>query len=527
MYPTHKYFLNLYNFEMKRFQLITLVLIFSLIPQVSYSATPTTSPASPPNDLVNLAAKTTKSVVTVLCGNSIGSGWSASINLSPSEIQNGNKSFIVTNHHVIEECTVNRQVTLILSDQSKVSGSVYSWDETNDLASIFTTTDIPKLQWEGSTPQQGWWVGVLGSPLGFPGILTTGIVSSVNKSTFKGTTNAAINPGNSGGPVFDRSGRVIGLATAIYKNAQSFGIFHGTPLLCVNILSCSNPSGVWSGLTPEVPKPVNSPTAAPTPTPTITPTQSPTPSPTQGTIGEIQAKVQHAPKNWSARITSFEYLGGANPLVGSSPTTLRIKGYCTSYGKLIQAYKNTGSNGVKYPNGNRYVTPKWKCLKGEFTGNIEVTGNTRIGVFEQPSQHNGTEITFKTGLAISKTNTEDPSDPGPYVEPPNISDSSIEPPRIKRIRFISGNNPPNVYNAATIEITGTCSASAKSLELYWNRVPIKNTNWVLRSSDIECKSGMFAVQDVAVGGAVQYKVREFPSKNFSLPLILPDGKIKR
>lgn len=512
---------------MRRLALASTVLAFSLIVPNAFSATATTSPASPPNDLVNLAAKTTKSVVTVLCGNSIGSGWSASINISPSEIQNGNKSFIVTNHHVIEECTVNRQVTLILSDQSKVSGSVYSWDETNDLASIFTTTDIPKLQWEGSTPQQGWWVGVLGSPLGFPGILTTGIVSSVNKSTFKGTTNAAINPGNSGGPVFDRSGRVIGLATAIYRNAQAFGIFHGTPLLCIRILSCGAPSGVWSGLTPEIPKPASSPTALPTPTPTLSLTPSPTPSPTKESTGGIQPKVQHAPKNWSARISSYEYLRGANPLVGNNPTTLLIKGYCTSYGKLIQAYKNTGSNGVKYPNGNRYVTPKWKCIKGEFSGSIEVTGNTRIGVFEQPSQHNGTEITFKTGLVIGKTNIEDPTDPGPYVEPPTISDSSIEPPVIKGIRFVSGKNPPNVYNAATIEISGSCSDSAESLELYWNRVPIKNTNWVLRASDIECKSGLFNVQDIAVGGAIQYKVREFPSKNFSLRLILPDGKIKK
>ena len=98
---------------------------------------------------------------------------------------------------------------------------------------------------------------------------------------------------------------------------------------------------------------------------------------------------------------------------------------------------------------------------------------------------------------------------------------------LKRIRFIAGDNPPNVYNAATIEISGKCSSTGETLELYWNRFPVANTNWVLRSSNIECKSGSFLVQDIAVGGAVQYKVKELPSKNFSQPLILPDGKIKK
>lgn len=508
---------------------------------VSYSASTDNLPSNPPSDLVSLAEKTTKSVVSVLCSNSIGSGWAVDIELSPTQIAAGNNSYVITNHHVIADCTINREVILILSNQTRVSGRVSTWDAANDLAGIFTSTNLPKLAWEGPTPQQGWWVGVLGSPLGFPGILTTGIVSSVNKTTFKGTTNAAINPGNSGGPVFDRTGRVIGLATAKYINAEGFGIFHGTPLLCVAVLSCDNPNGVWSGLSTNVPKPTVSPkpssspksSNSPTPIPSAptapaeTPKQTPTPSPTQEASGEIKARINHAPKNWSARIISYEYLQGSNPLVGNKPTILLIRGYCTSFGKLIQAYKNTGPDGVKYPNGNRYVTPKWKCVKGNFSGKIEVTGNTRIGIFEQPSQHNGTEITFKKGLKVVKTNTEDPSDPGPYMEPPAISDRSVEPPALKKIRFIAGNNPPNVYNAATIELSGSCSKSGELLELYWNRVPITSTNWVLRSGNIECKSGFFSVQDIAVGGAIQYKVRELPSKNFSAPLILPDGKIKK
>lgn len=204
-----------------------------------------TNPSNQPNDLVSLAAQTTKSVVTVLCGDQLGSGWSIAVALSNSNIVNGYKSYVITNHHVISKCTTNRNISLVLSDQTKVSGYVYTWDEPNDVAGILTTTLIPTLNWRGQTPQQGWWVGVLGSPLGYPGILTTGIVSSIYPSTYLGTTTAPINPGNSGGPVFDRTGRVLGLATAKRIDAEGFGIFNGAPLLCGKILNCTDKNLVW------------------------------------------------------------------------------------------------------------------------------------------------------------------------------------------------------------------------------------------------------------------------------------------
>lgn len=205
------------------------------------------SPSNPPDNLVSLATTVSPSVVTVLCGNSLGSGWSINTQLSNSLKSAGYKSYIITNHHVIADCTIDRNITLILADQTKIPAYVWSWDQANDVAGIATGTYIPPLNWRGPTPQQGWWVGVIGSPLGFPGILTTGIVSSVNSPPFSGTTTAPINHGNSGGPVFDRTGRVLGLATANYVDTQGFGIFNGSPLLCGKIINCASTDQVWGG----------------------------------------------------------------------------------------------------------------------------------------------------------------------------------------------------------------------------------------------------------------------------------------
>lgn len=203
------------------------------------------SPANPPKDLVALTPKVSPSVVTVLCTDGSGTGWSIDAKLTASMTSSGYRSLVITNHHVVEDCISSKQLTLVLPSQQRVNGVLWAWSEADDTAGILTTTSIPPLQWRGATPQQGWWVGVIGSPLGFPGVLTTGIVSSVNVSKKTLTTTAPLNPGNSGGPVFDRQGRVIGLATAKYRDSEGFGIVHGTPLLCNRILNCSDANQVW------------------------------------------------------------------------------------------------------------------------------------------------------------------------------------------------------------------------------------------------------------------------------------------
>lgn len=229
---------------------------FNNVPQVSVSKDAPTatnvgngvvsSPSQAPGALEKLSPEVLKSVVTIFCSGSLGSGWSAEVALSAAHKNAGYKSFIVTNHHVVENCINSGLVTLELNDGSSHRGFVISWDEANDLAGIVTAATIPGLTWRGQSPSQGWWVGVLGAPRGLSGYLTTGLISIVVPQTGELGTTSPVNPGNSGGPVFDREGRVI--ATVSWKLLESEGLAFAktAPLLCLNIIICPSSLPVWS-----------------------------------------------------------------------------------------------------------------------------------------------------------------------------------------------------------------------------------------------------------------------------------------
>ena len=207
----------------------------------------------PPKDLSKLSEQLLPSVVTVRCLSGSGTGWSADLKLSTALVSAGYQTLVITNHHVIEDCMGTKNVTLVLSNGTSVPGKIVSWNSSSDVAGVASVTSIPSLQWIGSLPRQGWWVGVLGSPLGKSNVLTTGIISSINNLAKTFTLTAPINPGNSGGPVFDSTGRVLGLATS--KNllssgqiAEGFGNAHGAPLLCASIVICDLEKDPWNAI---------------------------------------------------------------------------------------------------------------------------------------------------------------------------------------------------------------------------------------------------------------------------------------
>jgi serine protease Do len=77
----------------------------------------------------------------------------------------------------------------------------------------------------------------IGNPFGLSNTVTAGIVSAKGRVIGAGPydsfiqTDASINPGNSGGPLFNESGQVVGINSAIYsQNGGNIGIGFAIPI---------------------------------------------------------------------------------------------------------------------------------------------------------------------------------------------------------------------------------------------------------------------------------------------------------
>jgi S1-C subfamily serine protease len=146
---------------------------------------------------------------------------------------------ILTNNHVVAGA---QQLTVKLADQKEYKAKILGRDPRSDLAiiSISAGRKLPSLHLgDSDSVVVGQKVLAIGNPFGYEGTLTTGIVSSLNRSIqtedssvpLEGMiqTDAAINPGNSGGPLLDSHGNVIGINTAIVAQAN-VGIGFAMPI---------------------------------------------------------------------------------------------------------------------------------------------------------------------------------------------------------------------------------------------------------------------------------------------------------
>jgi len=137
---------------------------------------------------------------------------------------------LITNHHVAAEC---REVHVTEGDKSTPLKLIAS-DPARDLALLQVAHSSPTAIFRGNDPvHPGESVVVVGFPLA--GLLTsdpivsTGIVSALagpRDDRSRMQMSAPIQPGNSGSPLFDASGRVIGVAVGTLntvKLAQATG----------------------------------------------------------------------------------------------------------------------------------------------------------------------------------------------------------------------------------------------------------------------------------------------------------------
>ncbi|WNS75479.1 trypsin-like peptidase domain-containing protein [Bacillus sp. DTU_2020_1000418_1_SI_GHA_SEK_038] len=147
----------------------------------------------------------------------------------------GNKAFVVTNHHVVEDAS---KIEVTLADGTKIPAELRGSDIWTDLAVLeIDAKDVKAIAEFGNsdTLKAGEPVIAIGNPLGptFSGSVTQGIISGLERTipvdiNRDGVidwnaevlqTDAAINPGNSGGALVNIKGQVIGINSM--KIAQS------------------------------------------------------------------------------------------------------------------------------------------------------------------------------------------------------------------------------------------------------------------------------------------------------------------
>ncbi len=150
---------------------------------------------------------------------------------------------ILTNNHVVDNA---QEITVTLADKQQYKAKILGRDPKTDLA-------ILKIEPKGSLPtlalgdsaalRVGDWVMAIGNPFGLTNTVTTGIVSAKGRTIGAGPyddfiqTDAPINPGNSGGPLFNMSGEVVGINTAIFsQSGGNIGIGFAIPVNLVKSL---------------------------------------------------------------------------------------------------------------------------------------------------------------------------------------------------------------------------------------------------------------------------------------------------
>lgn len=155
----------------------------------------------------------------------------------------GEGGLIVTNKHVVSDPDAEYRI-ITTSEREYTVQRIYR-DPLNDIALLQIDLGqnpgeklVPLELGDSSKLQAGQYVAAIGTSLGeFRNSVTTGVISGLGRGIVAGSpyegaverldnviqTDAAINPGNSGGPLFNSSGQVIGVNTAVSASGQNIG----------------------------------------------------------------------------------------------------------------------------------------------------------------------------------------------------------------------------------------------------------------------------------------------------------------
>lgn len=184
-----------------------------------------------------LAKELKPSVVNISVVKSPGSGPSHPFPIPAPQETSGHGSGVIvspggevlTNNHVIRNA---KKIQVKLVDGREFEARVLGVDSNTDLAllKIDDAHELPVAELGDSDALEvGDWVMAIGNPFGLEATVTVGVLSGKGRVIGAGPyddflqTDASINPGNSGGPLFNTSGQVVGINTAIVSGGQGIG----------------------------------------------------------------------------------------------------------------------------------------------------------------------------------------------------------------------------------------------------------------------------------------------------------------
>lgn len=142
--------------------------------------------------------------------------------LGSGVIVDAGKGYVLTNNHVISGAD---DISVTLSDGRSFEAEVIGTDPDTDLAMIrIPAEDLSALPFADTQALRvGDFVVAVGNPFGLGQTVTSGIVSALGRSAFRGLefqnfiqTDASINPGNSGGALINLRGELVGINSAIF-----------------------------------------------------------------------------------------------------------------------------------------------------------------------------------------------------------------------------------------------------------------------------------------------------------------------
>ena len=203
------------------------------------SSTPISQPRAAAGSVSDIYARTAPGVALIEADAGGGGGGTGSGFLIDAQ------GHVVTNEHVVD---AGQRITVRFGeDGDPIPAEVLGEDPSTDLAVL--ELDPKKIPAEtkalelasSSDVRPGDAVIAIGSPFGYSGTVTTGIVSALDRSITSPNgfpisgvlqTDAAINPGNSGGPLLDAQGRVIGVNSQIASGSaqQNSGVGFAVPV---------------------------------------------------------------------------------------------------------------------------------------------------------------------------------------------------------------------------------------------------------------------------------------------------------